>query len=146
MAIDVKAPFEILLVDDNAADVRMFKESFKLAKAPVKLNIATNGEEAMRFLRRLAPYEKVSLPNLVLLDLNLPKKDGRQILKEMKSDEQLKRIPVIVISSSGSPKDISDAYDLHANSYIVKPGEVEDFLNVGKAIEHYWVTTATRPA
>lgn len=146
MGIGTQPAFEILLVDDNAADVGLFKESFKLTKAPVKLNVAPDGEEAMRFLRRLGQHENASLPNLVLLDLNLPKKDGRQILREMKSDDQLKRIPVIMISSSRSPKDISDAYDLHANSYIVKPCEVEDFLNIGKAIEHYWVSTATRPA
>ena len=146
MSTGTQPPFEILLVDDNAADIGLFRESFKLTKAPVKINTAADGEEAMRFLHRLGEYQKATLPNLVLLDLNLPKKDGRQVLREMKNDERLKKIPVIVISSSRSPKDIADAYDLHANSYIVKPGDCEDFLNIGKAIEHYWVATATRPA
>jgi CheY-like chemotaxis protein len=138
-------PVEILLVEDNPIDVRMTRESLKDSKVLNHMSVVDNGVEAMAFLRREGKYVKATRPDLILLDLNLPKKDGREVLAEIKADEQLRRIPVVVLTTSSAEQDILKTYDLHANCYITKPVNMDQFNAVVKAIEEFWFTIVKLP-
>ena len=138
-------PVEILLVEDNPGDVRLTQEALKDAKVLNNLRVACDGVEAMAFLRRQASYTEAVRPDLILLDLNLPRKDGRQVLAEIKGDEQLRRIPVVILTTSSAEQDILKTYDLHANCYITKPVGLEQFATVVKVIEDFWLTIVKLP-
>jgi CheY-like chemotaxis protein len=138
-------PFEILLVEDNPADVRLTQETLKDFKANNHLSVVRDGVEAMAFLRREGKYEGASRPDLILLDLNLPKKGGREVLAEIKQDSRLKRIPVVVLTTSSNEHDIFITYNLHANCYITKPVDLGQFGEFVKSIEHFWFATAKLP-
>ena len=138
-------PFEILLVEDNPGDVRLTQETLKDFKALNNLSVAGDGVEAMAFLRREGKYVNASRPDLILLDLNLPRKDGREVLSEIKVDEQLKRIPVVILTTSSAEEDILNTYDHHANCYIKKPVDLDQFSAVVKSIESFWFTTVKLP-
>lgn len=136
---------EILLVEDSPGDIRLTKEALKDAKILNNLNVCTDGVEAMAFLRREGQYSDSPRPDLVLLDLNMPKKDGREVLAEIKADQQLRRIPVVMLTTSTAEHDILDSYDLHANCYIAKPVDLDQFVSVVKTIEDFWLTIVNLP-
>jgi CheY-like chemotaxis protein len=136
---------EILLVEDNAGDVRLTMEALKDGKVLNHLSVAQDGEEALAFLHKEGPYANAPCPDLILLDLNLPKKDGREVLLEIKNDEPLKHIPVVVLTTSNADKDILRTYELHANCYITKPVDFEQFTKVVKSIEDFWLTIVKLP-
>jgi len=137
-------PVEILLVEDNPGDVRLTQEVFKESKIRNKLHVVKDGVEAMDFLRQGKGANGVR-PDLILLDLNLPKKDGREVLAEIKADDDLKRIPVVVLTISKAEEDILRSYSLHANCYLTKPIEFEQFFNLVKYIEEFWLTIVKLP-
>jgi len=139
-------PIEVLLVEDSPADVRLTKEALKEEKLHITLQVVTDGVEAMRYLRQEGKYAQAVRPDLILLDLNLPKKDGREVLKEIKGDENLRSIPVVILTTSKSEVDIIKAYDLHANCYITKPLDLNQFSMVVKSIENFWLTIVKLPA
>ncbi len=136
---------EFLLAEDNPGDVRLTQEALRESKIRNNLNVVTDGMEAMAFLRRQGKYVNAPTPDVVLLDLNLPKKDGREVLAEIKSDPVLKRIPVVIITSSEAEKDILRTYDLHANCYVSKPVDLDQFIKVIQAIENFWLTIVKLP-
>ena len=138
-------PIEILLVEDNPGDVRLTKEALKEGRFANLINVAVDGFEAMAFLRREGKYANASRPDLILLDLNLPKKNGREVLAEIKADSDLKRIPVVVLTSSQAEKDIVATYNLHANCYITKPVDFEQFICVVRSIEDFWFAAVKLP-
>ena len=138
-------PVEILLVEDNPGDVRLTKEALKEAKVINNLTVATDGAEALSFLRRQKDDGKAPTPNLILLDLNLPKRDGHAVLAEIKADEKLRRIPVIILTTSQNDQDIYKSYNLHANCYVTKPGDLDQFINVIKAIKDFWLGLVSLP-
>lgn len=138
-------PIEILLVEDNPGDVRLTREALKEGKVLNKLNVVKDGVEAMEFLRKRGKFTIESRPDLILLDLNLPKKDGREVLAEVKGDPNLKRIPVVILTTSKSEQDIIKTYDLHANCYITKPVDLNQFMNVIQSIEEFWLTIVNLP-
>ncbi len=138
-------PIEILLVEDNPGDVRLTQEALKDAKVLNKLRVVSDGVEALAFLRRQGKYAHAVRPGLILLDLNLPKMDGRKVLAEIKEDPDLKRIPVVVLTISKADEDIIKTYELHANCYITKPVDLEQFMEVVKAIENFWLTVVKLP-
>lgn len=138
-------PIEILLVEDSPGDVRLTQESLRETKVRNKLHVVTDGVEALAFLRRKGDYAHVPRPDLILLDLNLPKKDGREVLAEIKSDERLKRIPVVIMTISSAEEDILQSYNLHANCYISKPIDLNQFVKVVKSIENFWLTIVQLP-
>ena len=138
-------PVEILLVEDNLGDVRLAEEALKEGKVSNNLSVVGDGTEALVFLRREGRYADATRPDLILLDLNLPKMDGRQVLAEIKQDPHLKRIPVVILTSSAAEQDILKAYDLHANCYISKPVDLEQFIKVVKSIENFWITIVELP-
>ena len=142
---EIGKPIEILLVEDSAGDVRLVQENLKESKVRNTLNVVGDGIEAMAYLRKEGKYKDTPRPDLVLLDLNLPKKDGRQVLTEIKSDEYLKCIPVVVLTISKAEEDIMKSYSLHANAYISKPVDLNQFLKVVKAIEEFWLTVVKLP-
>ena len=131
-------PEEILLVEDNPGDVRLTLEAFREGKIHNHLSVVSDGVEALAFLRREGRYANVPRPDLILLDLNLPKKDGRDVLAEIKGEEYLKRIPIVVLTTSNAEKDILEAYDLRASCYIIKPVDFAQFVTVVKLIEDFW--------
>jgi len=133
-------PLDILLVEDNPGDVRLTLEAFKEGKIRNHLSVVSDGAEALAFLRREGSYANAPQPDLILLDLNLPKKDGRDVLAEIKGEEHLKRIPVVVLTTSNAEKDISETSDLHASCYITKPVDFGQFVTVVKLIEDFWFT------
>jgi chemotaxis family two-component system response regulator Rcp1 len=139
------APIEILLVEDNPGDVRLTQEALKESKMLNILNVANDGVEAMEFLRRQGKFTNVNRPDLILLDLNLPRKDGREVLDEIKSDDELKRIPVVVLTTSKAEEDIIRMYTRQANCYITKPIDFDQFILVIKAIEEFWLTIVKLP-
>ena len=135
----------ILLVEDSVADVRMIRELMKECKVLNNMHSVADGVEALQFLRREGSFKDAIQPDLILLDLNLPRKDGREVLKEIKQDPALKRIPVVVLTTSSDGDDIFKSYDLHANSYIVKPVDIVQFIKVIKSIESFWLTIVELP-
>ncbi|GAB2189566.1 response regulator [Sessilibacter sp. MAH2] len=136
---------DILLVEDNPGDVILTQEAFAEAKIVNSISIAKDGEEALNILFSRPGYEQHSKPDLILLDLNLPKVDGREVLENLKGDDVLRRIPVIVLTSSESERDILESYDLHANGYIVKPLDLNQFVNVVIALDNFWFDVVTLP-
>ena len=136
---------EILLVEDNPGDVRLTREALKDGKIVNNLHVAEDGVDALAFLRREGKYHNAVRPELILLDLNLPKKDGREVLAEIKADKELKRIPVVILTSSAAEQDIVKSYNLHANCYVTKPVDLDQFINVVKSIEHFWLTVVKLP-
>ena len=141
----VCGPIEILLVEDNPGDVRLTKEALKEGKVANKINVVMDGMEAMAFLHREGKYANAPKPDLILLDLNLPKKNGREVLSEIKMDSRLKCIPVVVLTSSQAEKDIVMTYNLHANCYITKPVDFGQFIDVVKSIENFWFNVVKLP-
>ena len=139
-------PIEILLVEDNPGDVRLTIEAFKEGKVCNNLNVAADGVEALSFLRREGRHGGAPRPDLILLDLNLPRMDGREVLAEIKQDPQLMRIPVVVLTTSKAEEDILRTYTLHANCYITKPVDLEQFITVVKSIDDFWLTVVKLPA
>jgi len=138
-------PIDILLVEDSPADVRLTREALKEAKVLNTLHIVEDGVAALAFLRKEGQYALRSSPDLILLDLNLPKKDGREVLAEIKQDESLKRIPVVVLTTSRAEEDVVRSYNLHANAYVTKPVDLKQFLEVIRAIEAFWLAVVTLP-
>jgi two-component system, chemotaxis family, response regulator Rcp1 len=138
-------PIEILLVEDNAGDVRLTREALREGHVRNHLAVAKDGVEALAMLRHEPLYGETPRPDLVLLDLNLPKIDGRQVLAEMKKDPDLRRIPVVVLTTSKAEEDVLRSYDLHANSYITKPVDFDQFIKVVHLIEEFWLTVVTLP-
>jgi len=138
-------PIEILLVEDNPGDARLIKEALKDFKIINDLHHVIDGVEALNFLRKKGKYANSPRPDLILLDLNLPKKDGREVLAEIKSDEDLKRIPVVILTISQSEEDILKSYNLHANCYITKPIDLNQFMKVVKSVEDFWLTIVELP-
>lgn len=136
---------EILLVEDNPADVRLTREALKEAKVRNNLHVVEDGVEAMCFLRREGQFSGVPRPDLILLDLNLPKKDGREVLEEIKVDNALKMIPVVVLTTSHAEEDIVRSYNLHANCYVTKPVDLDQFIRIVKSIEDFWLTIVRLP-
>jgi len=133
-----RRPVEVLLVEDNPGDVRLTMEAFKEGKIRNHMSVVGDGVEALAFLRREGPYANAPRPDIILLDLNLPKKDGRDVLAEIKAEEDLKRIPLVVLTTSTAEKDILVPYDLHTNCYITKPVDFAHFVMVVKTIEDFW--------
>ena len=136
---------EILLVEDSEGDVRLTREALHDAKLANNLHVVTDGEAALAYLRRQAPYSEAPKPDLILLDLNLPKKDGREVLAEIKSDPVLRRIPVVVLTTSQAERDIITSYDLHANCFISKPVDLDQFVTVVSSIKEFWFTIVKLP-
>jgi CheY-like chemotaxis protein len=141
----VGKPIEILLVEDNAADVRLTREAFDDAKVLNNLNVVGDGVEAMAYMRREGKYANATRPDLVLLDLNMPRKDGREVLAEVKADPDLMRIPVVILTVSKAEEDVLKSYNLHANCYISKPVNLAQFLKVVESIENFWLTIVELP-
>jgi len=132
-------PIEILLVEDNPGDARLTREALRDAKVRNNLHVAADGVEALAFLRREGKHAAVPKPDLILLDLNLPKKDGREVLDEIKRDDRLRHIPVVILTTSQAERDIAESYRLRANAYVTKPVDLEQFLKVVRSIEHFWL-------
>jgi two-component system, chemotaxis family, response regulator Rcp1 len=143
--VDRNGPIEILLVEDNPGDVRLTKEALREGKVYSNLHTVKDGVEAMEFLRKKGKYKDVPRPDIILLDLNLPKKDGREVLEEIKTDGDLKRIPVVVLTTSKAEEDVLRTYNLHANCYVTKPVDLEKFMVVVKTIDIFWLTVVTLP-
>jgi chemotaxis family two-component system response regulator Rcp1 len=140
-----EAPIEVLLVEDSPGDVRLTREAFKDAKVLIHLNVASDGVEAMAFLSREGNNANAPRPDLILLDLNLPKKDGREVLAELKESPALKSIPVVILTTSASEADIHGSYQHHANCYITKPVDLDGFLKVVRSIDSFWLTVVKLP-
>jgi len=140
------SPVEILLVEDNPGDVRLTREALKEGKVYSNLHWAQDGVEALEFLRREGKFAGVPRPDIILLDLNLPKKDGREVLSEIKNDDDLKRIPVVILTTSKAEEDVLRSYELHANCYVTKPVDLEKFIVVVQSIDKFWLTVVTLPS
>ena len=138
-------PINILLVEDSAADVRLTREALKEAKIVNNLHVVPDGVAALDFLRKQGPYAASPRPDLILLDLNLPKMDGREVLAEIKKDQDLMRIPVVILTTSRAEEDVVRTYNLHANAYVTKPVDLKQFLSVIRAIEEFWLAVVTLP-
>jgi chemotaxis family two-component system response regulator Rcp1 len=138
-------PIEILLIEDSPSDTDLTVEALKEAKVRNHLSIVEDGEQALEFLRRRGKFALAPTPDLIMLDLNLPRKDGREVLAEIKADDSLKTIPVVVLTTSRADQDVLRAYRLHANCYITKPVDFDQFLNVVRSIESFWLFVVTLP-
>ncbi|MBD1871515.1 response regulator [Oculatella sp. FACHB-28] len=138
-------PIEILLVEDNPGDVRLTREVLRDGKVNNHLNVVQDGTEALAFLYRQGNYSSAPRPDLILLDLNLPKKDGREVLVTIKEDNSLRRIPVVILTTSQAEEDILRAYNLHGNCYITKPVDLDQFIRIVKSIEEFWLTIVKLP-
>jgi len=138
-------PVEILLVEDNPGDVRLTQEALKEGKVYNNLHWAKDGVEALEFLKRQGKHAKAPRPDIILLDLNLPKKDGREVLAVVKNDADLKHIPVVVLTTSEAEEDVLKSYSLHANCYVTKPVDLEKFIHVVQSIDRFWLTVVTLP-
>ena len=143
--INNNAPIQVLLVEDNPGDVELTVEALEESKLLINLSVAGDGEQALRFLKRQGEYADAPLPDLILLDLNMPRMDGREVLAQIKQDEKLHRIPVVVLTTSEAEHDILLTYDLHANCYITKPVDFDQFTRVVQAIEGFWFTVVKLP-
>lgn len=142
---DSDPQFEILLVEDNPGDVLLTQEAFREGRLAHRLSVVEDGEEAISFLRRQAPYTDAPKPDVILLDLNLPKKDGRELLAEIKEDPALRYIPIIVLTTSDAEQDVWRAYKLHANCYLTKPVNLDDFIRKIRSFEDFWLTVVRLP-
>lgn len=142
---EIYKTIEILLVEDNPGDVRLTIEAFKEDGTDCNINVVKDGEEAISFLKKKDDYFDVPRPDLILLDLNLPRKDGREVLQDIKCDDELKRIPVIILTTSEAEQDIRMAYDLHANCYIKKPVDLDHFVTVINSIKEFWLSLVKLP-
>jgi CheY-like chemotaxis protein len=140
-----KKTIHILLVEDNEGDILLIKEAFEEAKIVIKMSVVTNGQAALDFLYKKDAYQEVESPDLVLLDINLPILNGHEVLKHAKSDSELKSIPIIMLTTSSSPKDINSSYANYVNSYITKPINVNAFLKVVYSLENFWINIVTLP-
>ena len=138
-------PIEVLLVEDNPGDVRLTREALKEGKVRNNLSVVGDGVEALAFLHREGSYSSAPRPDIILLDLNLPRKDGRQVLAEVKADPELRRIPIVVLTTSKAEEDILKTYELHANCFITKPVDFEHFIKVVQSIESFWFTIVKLP-
>jgi CheY-like chemotaxis protein len=138
-------PIEILLVEDNLGDVRLTKEALRESKVSTRMHVVLDGVQALAFLRREGDYAGMPRPDLILLDLNLPKKSGREVLAEIKGDEYLRRIPVVILTTSQAEQDIIETYNLHANAYVNKPVDLDQFIKVVKSIEDFWFEIVRLP-
>jgi two-component system response regulator len=138
-------PIEVLLVEDNPGDAQLTRIALEDSKISIHLNVVEDGVEAMAFLRKEGKYVKVAHPDIVLLDFNLPRKDGREVLAEIKADEKLKRIPVVVLTTSQAEEDILKAYNLSANCYITKPVDFDQFVRIVQSIENFWFAIVKLP-
>ena len=145
VSMNAGRPINILLVEDNPGDARLTMEALRDAKVRNELSVVVDGVEAMAFLRRENGYASAPRPDLILLDLNLPRKDGRQVLEEIKQDRNLQRIPIAVLTTSQAEKDILTSYNLHANCYITKPVDLDEFIRVVKGIEEFWLSIVKLP-
>jgi CheY-like chemotaxis protein len=141
----VSKPIDILLVEDNPGDVRLTREALKEGKIKNNLFVTSNGVEALEFLRKEGEYTDAIRPDLILLDLNMPRMDGRELLQKIKEEPDLRRIPVVILTTSKSEEDIVKSYDLHANCYITKPVDLDQFINVVKSVEDFWLTVVKLP-
>jgi len=139
-------PIEILLVEDNPGDARLTREALRDGKIYNNLYVVRDGVEAMAFLRKTGEYASAPRPDLILLDLNLPRKDGHEVLAEVKTDENLRRIPVVILTTSQAEEDIIKTYNLHVNCYITKPVDLDQFVKIVKSIEDFWLTIVKLPA
>jgi two-component system, chemotaxis family, response regulator Rcp1 len=139
------APFEILLVEDNPGDVRLTEEAFRQGRIAHRLSVVSDGEEAVSFLRKEGKYANAPRPDLILLDLSLPKRDGREVLQELKNDPELRNIPVVVLTNSDGEQDIRHAYKLYANSYLIKPVQMDEFLRKIRCLETFWLKVVRLP-
>jgi CheY-like chemotaxis protein len=138
-------PIEILLVEDNPGDVELTREVLQDAKVRNRLHVVTDGVQALAFLRREGSYAQFCTPDLILLDLNLPRKDGREVLAEIKADPLLRRIPVVVLTTSEAEQDVLETYELHASCYVTKPVDLHQFIQVVKSIQEFWLTVVKLP-
>ena len=136
---------QILMVEDNPADVRLTMEALKDSKVLTNFSVVGDGVEAMAFLQKEGKYAEAPRPDLILLDLSLPKKDGRELLKEIKADDELKRIPIVILTTSHDEEDIIKAYNFHANCYVTKPVDLDQFIKLVKSIEDFWLTIVKLP-
>jgi len=141
----ISRPLDILLIEDNPADVRLTQEAFRDARVQNRLHVVGDGVEAMAFLRRQGVFNSISCPDLIILDLNLPRKDGREVLAEIKCDPSLSMIPIVIMTVSKDERDIVESYRLHANCYIRKPVRFREFIEIVKSIEDFWFTIVTLP-
>ncbi len=139
-------PIAVLLVEDDPGDVVLVTEAFEHNKVNNELHAVQDGVEALQFLRREAPYEDAPTPDLILLDLNLPRKDGREVLEEIKADDALRRIPVVVLTTSKAEEDVLRSYDLHANAYVTKPVDFDRFIEVVRQIDEFFVSVVKLPS
>ena len=139
-------PIEVLLVEDSPGDVRLTREAFREANRAINLHVSSDGVEAMAFLRRTAPHAKAPRPDLILLDLNLPKMDGREVLSNIKADRSLKTIPTVILTTSDSEADVVKSYELQANCYLSKPVQLDEFESLVKSINDFWLTKAKLPS
>jgi CheY-like chemotaxis protein len=139
-------PIDILLVEDSKGDIGLIEEVFEEAKIKNNLHIAEDGEEAILFLNNQGPFSDAPRPDIILLDLNLPKKDGREVLQEVKEDDNLKNIPIVVLTTSKAEEDILRSYNLHANAYVTKPVDFNQFIKVIKTIEDFWLQIVKLPS
>lgn len=142
---DLGRPIEVLLIEDNIGDVRLTEEAVKDSKLIINLNVVMNGVEGLDYLQKKGEYADKCRPDLIILDLNLPKKNGHELLQDIKQDDSLKRIPVAILTTSTAEIDILKAYDLHANCYINKPVDMTQFIGVVKAIENFWFSIVVLP-
>lgn len=139
------SPIEILLVEDNPGDVRLTREALREARVRNRLHVAADGVEALAFLRRIGRYTDAARPDLVLLDLNLPRKNGREVLEEIKGDAALSQIPVVILTTSQAEQDIMESYRLRANAYVAKPVDLDQFMKVVRSIEQFWLEIVRLP-
>jgi len=145
MTASEQETLEVLLIEDNPGDIRLFEEALKISQSKINLTVVRDGEQAIDFFSKESLFQETTLPDLILLDLNLPRKSGHEVLEAIKSHPQNRRIPVIVLTSSQAPDDIQEAYKNHANCYIVKPVQLSDFFQVIKTLEQLWFTQAQLP-
>ncbi len=141
----MNSAIEILLIEDNPADVRLTKEAFSEARIQNSIHVVQDGVSAMNFLHNHEPYQDAPQPDLILLDLNLPKKDGREVLSEIKADSRLRKIPVVILTTSDDEEDVLRSYNLHANAYLVKPIDVLRFVKMIQSLEHFWLSVVKLP-
>ncbi|WP_335998758.1 response regulator [Halorientalis halophila] len=145
MTPEQQTPIEVLLAEDNPGDVKLTEKAFERGNVINNLNVVNDGVEAMSYLRQEGEYEDSPRPDLILLDLNMPRMDGKEVLAEIKEDPDLKRIPVVILTSSEAEEDIINSYDLHANAYLTKPVDFDGFLEVVNTIEDFWLTVVKVP-